>query len=189
MRGAVEVEDVKTAKEDYIVDLVSIKPKNVKKSDKYSKAIYKYLKNNPYYRKVYFDESKYDSNSQKYVKAKFDVNNMDLRDLYFGEPDGLGSNCITGKCINSLIMGGQCSQTTFCYICKDCSHFVDVTKEFFEKYIEIGRCIYGHGVWISDDEERFTYIDPEHRRCNWCGEEEYLEKRVTTYTRDVWVSE
>jgi len=183
------VVDVKRAKVDYVIDLASIKPKNIKKSDKYSKAIYKYLKNNPYYRKVYFDESKYDSDSENYVKVKFDVNNMDLRNLYFGEPDGLGSNCITGKCINSLIVGGQCSQTTFCYMCNANSNFVDVTKEFYEKYIEIGRCIYGHGVWISDDEERFTYIDPEHRRCNWCGEEEHLEKKVITYTRDVWVED
>lgn len=179
--------DTKRAKEDYIIDLASIKPKNIKKSDKYSKVIYKYLKNNPRYRKVYFDESKYDSDSEKYIKVSFDVKNMDLRNLYFGEPDGLGSNCISGKCINSLIVGGQCSQTTFCYICKDCSRFADVTKEFYEKYIEIGRCIYGHGVWISDDEERYTYIDPEHRRCNWCGKEEHLEKKVVTYTRDVWV--
>ncbi|GLB26514.1 hypothetical protein LXJ15735_27550 [Lacrimispora xylanolytica] len=170
----------------YINVLASIKPKNVKKSDKYSKAIYKYLKNNSRYRKVYFDESKYDCNSEKYIKVKFDVNDMDLRNLYFGEPDGLGSNCITGKCINSLIVGGQCSQTTFCYMCNINSNFVDVTKEFYEKYIEIGRCIYGHGVWISDDEERFTYIDPEHRRCNWCSKEEHLEKKVLTYTKDVW---
>lgn len=153
----------------------------------YSKAIYKYLKNNPYYRKVYFDESKYDSDSEKYIKVSFDVNNMDLRNLYFGEPDGLGSNYISGKCINSLIVGGQGSQTTFCYMCNVNSSFVDVTKEFYEKYIEIGRCIYGHGLWISDDEERFTYIDSRHRRCNWCGKEEYLEKKVITYTRDVWV--
>lgn len=172
--------------QNYEIDLSLIKPKNVRKSDKYSKAIYKYLKDNPCYRRVWFDETSYDSDSGKRIKKTFDASNMNLRNLFFGMPENEDSICISGKCINSLIAGGRGSQETFCYIGHETSHYVEVTKEFYEKYIEIGRCIYGHGAWLNDDDERFTYPDDKHRKCNWCGIEEHLETKVHQYTREVW---
>lgn len=172
--------------QDYEIDLKLIKPKNIKKSDKYSKGIYKYLKDNPRYRRVWYDETYYAPDSDdKYIRIPFDVNMMNLRHLYFGIPEP-GTVCITGKSINSLIHGGKGSQKTFSYMNYKCSNYIEVTKEFYEKYIEIGRCIYGHGIWIADDEERFTYRDVKHRKCNWCGHEEQLVEKTYTYTYDVW---
>lgn len=110
---------------------------------------------------------------------------MDLRNLYFELPES-GTVYILGKCINSLIQGGRGSQETFSYIGHKCSNYIEVTKEFFEKYIEIGRCIYGHGVWITDDEDRFTYLDDKHRNCKWCGHEEHLVEKTYTHTYNVW---
>lgn len=172
--------------QNYEIDLSLIKPKNVKKSDKYSKAIYKYLKDNPWYRRVWFDESAYDSDSDKYIRRTFDVNKMDLGKLYFGMPDGEDSICISGKCISSLISGSRNAQETYCYIGFENSHYVEVTKEFYEKYIEIGRCIYGHHSYLADTDERFTYSDEKHRKCNWCGLEQHLETKEYSYTRCVW---
>lgn len=172
--------------QNYEIDLSLIKPKNVKKSDKYSKAIYKYLKDNSHYRRVWFDESLYDGDSDKYVRRTFDVNKMDLNKMYFGIPDGEDSICITGKLISSLIAGGRNAQETYCYIGFENSHYVEVTKEFYEKYIEIGRCIYGHHSYLADTDERFTYSDEKHRKCNWCGLEQHLETKEYSYTRDIW---
>lgn len=172
--------------QDYEIDLKRIRPKNIKKSDKYSKAIYKYLKEHPYYRRVWFDKSAYDE-ELRLIKVDFDVNNINLRKMYFGMPDSPESICITGTCINGLIQGDRGSQTTYSYIGYENSQYIEVTEEFFEKYIEIGRCIYGHGLWIADDEERYTYSDEIHRKCNWCGKEEHLEIKTFSYTRDIWV--
>lgn len=174
--------------QDYEIDLSLIKPNYLRKSDKYSKRIYKYLKDNPHLRRVWYDESPFDNTCSPYdrcVRKLFDANKMDLRNLYFGIPEP-GTVCILGKCINGLIQGGGCSQETFTYIGYKCSNYTEVTKEFFEKYIEIGRCIYGHGVWIADDEDRFTYLDDKHRKCNWCGHEEHLVEKTYTHTYDVW---
>lgn len=174
--------------QDYEIDLSLIKPKNIRKSDKYSKCIYKYLKDNPRLRRVWYDESAFDDTISFYdgcARRPFDANNMDLRNLYFGLPEP-GTVCITGKCLTSLTHGGRGSQETFSYIGYKCSNYIEVTKEFYEKYIEIGRCIYGHGMRIADDEGRFTYLEDKHRKCNWCGHEEHLVEKTYTHTYDVW---
>lgn len=181
--------EVKTIElQDYEIDLRLIKPQNLRKSDKYSKNIYKYLKDNPRLMRVWCDESPFDDTDPLYegcVRKPFDVNNMDLRNLYFGLPEP-GTVCILGKSINSLIHGGRGSQETFSYIGPKCTKYVEVTKEFYEKYIEIGRCIYGHRLHLQDDEDRFTYLDDKHRKCNWCGHEEHLVTKTYTHTYDVW---
>lgn len=175
--------------QEYEVDLSKIKPKNVKKSDKYSKAIYKYLKDNPRYRRVWFDKVTYGDTLDKKVKKEFDVNNMDLRNLYFGMPDYIITNCITGKCVQPLIHNSRGSQETFYYIGHKESEYVEVTKEFFEKYIEIGRCIYGHNSYLADVDDRYTYLDDTHRKCNWCGKEQHEEVITHTYESKVWVED
>ena len=103
-------------------------------------------------------------------------------------PESSESICISGKCINSLIRDDIESQTTYLYIGCDNSKYIEVTEEFYEKYIDIGRCIYGHGVWFADDEGRYIYSDETHRKCNWCGKEEHLETKTYSYTRDIWVA-
>lgn len=172
--------------QDYELDLKQIKPKNIKKSDKYSKAIYKYLKDNPWYRTVWFDESYYDVDTDKWIKKSFDPEHMNLRNLYFGMPEKENSICINGKCINDLISDRRGAQQTYCYIGFKNSHYVEVTKDFFDKYIEIGRCIYGHNVWINNEENRYAYIDNTHRKCNWCGQEQYEKTIVHKYESKVW---
>lgn len=144
------------------------------------------MKNNPQYRRVWFNEASYDYKSENPILVSFDVNNMNLRNLYFGLPDFETTNCITGKCINSLVHRGRGSQETYYYIDKKHTHFVEVTEEFFERYIKIGRCIYGHHLFLNDDENRYTYIDDTHRVCNWCGQEQHEEIITYTYDRKEW---
>lgn len=43
---------------------------------------------------MWFDKSSYDSDSEKYIWVDFDVNNMNLRNLYFGMPEAPESKCI-----------------------------------------------------------------------------------------------
>lgn len=93
---------------------------------------------------------------------------------------------ITGKCIRTLICNGRDKYTICCYLCNKKSEFVNVTEEFFEKYIEIGRCIYGDHCHMQDEETRYTYIDPTHRRCNWCGKEQEEIEVTQTTTYKEW---
>lgn len=173
--------------EVYVLELNMIKPKNVKKSDKYSSQIYKYLKHNPNYRKVWFDTSSYDIDSGKCVNESFDINSINMRNIYFGIPACDSTICIRGKCVMGLVSGNRGSQVTYSYIGNKNSYYIDITKEFYEKYIEIGRCIYGHNRYIRDEDEKFTYISEKHRKCNWCGKEEYLETKTYSHTRDEWI--
>lgn len=64
---------------------------------------------------------------------------------------------------------------------------INITKLFWEKYIDIGRCIYGdHSSIMSDDTNRFTYFTPTYRKCNWCGREEHYIEKTFVYTKKVW---
>lgn len=175
--------------QDYEIDIKKIKPKNVKKSDKYSKEIYRYLKDNPHYRRVWFDEASYDYEADKPIRKNFDANNMDLANLYFGLPDRNDSICITGRCARDLMLGRSKLGESYYYLGYKHSHFVEVTKEFYEKYIEIGRCISGHLGYLSNTDERYTYLDDTHRKCNWCGKEQHEETIVYTRESKKWVND
>lgn len=171
--------------QDYELDLNKIKPKNVRKSDKYDKRIYQYLKNNPEYRRVWFATENQDRVDDDVDAQKFDINNLNLGKLYFGNPNSLSG--ITGHCIRGIVASGKNSQLSFLYI--DSSRrtkYIEVTKEFFEKYIEIGRCVYGHKQTIDVD-TRYTYIDNKNRICNWCGKKEKLIEESHTRINQRWI--
>lgn len=94
-----------------------------------------------------------------------------------------------GNSLATIVSSSKEKYTVFANPWNNKKTVIDVTKDFWEKYIDIGRCIYEHGVWIVDDEDRYTYSDATHRKCNWCGKEEYLEKKTYSYTRDEWVTD
>lgn len=174
--------------QEYEIDLSKIKPKNIKKSDKYSKAIYKYLKDNPWDRRVWYDKCCYDSDSGNYVLKEFDINNVNSSNLYFGMPNSNAVTHITGKCVSSLLSECRGCQETYSYICHKDSQFVEVTEEFFEKYIKDGRCVCSHRD-RSCSEQQFTYLDDTHRKCNWCGIEQHEETKTYTHEYKVWVED
>lgn len=182
---------IKDNTDEYKIDLKKIKPKNIKKSDKYSKNIYRFLKDNERYRRVFYDKSGYENDSQHYVSKEFDVENIDINNLYFGVPCYDNPHEIIGKCLSGLVSGGQKSFEVFCYFLhRPNAELVEVTKEFYEKYMEIGRCIYGkHPSGLQDEDGRYTYLDDTHRVCNWCGKKEHLETKICSYTRNEWIED
>ena len=110
-----------------------------------------------------------------------------LRALYFGIPDYHYSSCISGESLVSLVGSESDKYTNFCYSCNPSTHFINVTEQFFEKYIEIGRCIYDKHCWLEDEENRYTYIDDTHRKCNWCGVVQHKEIIVHSYNTEEWL--
>jgi phenylpropionate dioxygenase-like ring-hydroxylating dioxygenase large terminal subunit len=189
--------------DNYRLDLNMIKPRNIKKSDKYSKQIYQYIKKNPGKDRVYYISSQdiYNNESKDFElkDIPFDIDNINARYLWIGskpvrneytEGDKVTGyiDWLYGNSLSTITSPSREKYTVFANPWNNKKTVIDVTEQFWEKYIEIGRCIYGnHPYGLQDDEERYTYIDDKNRRCDWCGKEEHLETKTVTYTRDEWV--
>lgn len=195
------IEIIKNNAEDYILNINKIKPKNIKKSDKYSKQIYQYLKKHPRYDRVYYIQTQdvYNESTKEFEQKEvpFDINHINNRYLWicsiprreiYKNPKRY-IDWMDGNCLSTIVSPSREKYTVFANPWNNKKTVVDVTKEFWEKYIEIGRCIYGkYSFGLQDDEDRYTYYDDTHRKCNWCGKEEHLETKTHSYMRDEWVT-
>lgn len=171
----------------YELNLNDIKPKNIKKSDKYSKQIYEFMKNHAYGNQVFYNEMQYDDESKTYIKKQFNANEVCLGDLFITKQSFVSEIDISGKCIRSIVGTNKDKYTNYCYCFSKKPSFTNVTEEFWIKYIEIGKCIYDDHDWLKNEETRYTYINDRHRKCNWCGKEQELKalKRIHTYNK--WI--
>lgn len=196
------IEIIKNNAEDYILNINKIKPKNIKKSDKYSKQIYQFLKKNPGHDRVYYIQTQdvYNKSKKEFEQKEvpFDTNHISIRYLWicsiprrerYENPKGY-IDWIYGNSLSTIVSPSREKYTVFANPWNNKKIVVDVTKEFWEKYIEIGRCIYGeHPFGLQDDDGHYTYYDSTHRKCNWCGKEEHLETKTYSYTRDEWIED
>ena len=179
----------------YELDLMAIKPKNIKKSDKYSKQLYNYLKKNTGYRQVFYIQTQevYNKETEEWEEKEipFDINDFRLDKIWIGyirrETYEEGYiDWMYGNSLRTIVSDSKEKYTTFANPWNNKKTVVDVTEEFWNKYIEIGRCIYDHHYWLRDEEQRYTYLDPYHRRCNWCGQEQHEETVTYTTERKEW---
>lgn len=160
------------------MNLNLIKPKIKNESDKYSWNLYKYLKKYPN-SKVYYDKiNSFTDNEQMYNK-----DNLTKNDVIIGN---ICENSIVGVTLSQLLMKVPSMQ--FWYGGAKKTH-VDITNQFFNDYIEIGRCLFDstHDGWLRNTDNRFTYINDEQRKCNWCGIEQHKEKKEVVKIIEKWV--
>lgn len=131
-------------------NIYDIKPKNVKTSDKYSANLYKYFKKNP---------------NSRVFKSK-NKNNISSTEILIGKAN---DEAITGTTL-SHILTDDFKKWYILY--SEYGEYEDVTENFMNDYIRIGRCIWDktHSGWVMGDEKRFTYTNKNERVCNWCGE-------------------
>lgn len=182
----------------YELDLKRIKPKNVKKSDKYSKQIYQFLKKNPHQSNVYYIQTQeiYNKETKKFEEKEFpfDVSDFNNTQIWIGSirrenyEDGY-IDWMYGNSLSTIISPSREKYTVFANPWNNKKTVIDVTEQFWEKYIEIGRCIYDHHHWLQDENERYSYIDEKHRKCNWCGKEQHEEITTHTYENKMWVDD
>lgn len=172
--------------------LDKIKPNDIKISDKYSSNLYKFIKKKGY-SNVYFVTR--DSIKSK-ESRELDWNNINMGDIIIGSnimkdtfelknKKVIDFGQVIGKPLSSIVWGNKLYQDgAYCvfghsYINRD---WIDITDEFWNKYIEIGRCLFirHDGCCQDDNNTRFTYIDENTRKCNWCGkiENKRIEKIV-----------
>lgn len=170
--------------------LEKIKPKNIKKNDKYSFRIWRYIKNQQCM-KVYvsLDEGEeLDLNNINTIKTYIGREVMD--DIYEFENDrkvNIGS--FSGRSLSSIFSGKDLKRN-YCYCGFGGSYpkkWIDITDYFWEKYIAIGLClIYSHNSYIQN-EDRFT-IDKDIRVCNYCGQEQkmHIKRTVNVIEEEIW---
>lgn len=179
-------------------DIKLIKPKNIKQDDKYSKNLYKHLISNrfkdyPTSIYVYYNRN-IEGSFEEPKFTEIDWDNIRTSSIYIGyemmEDIWNNKNSDTGKldfgqviCKNlvSILRGNKLKeQGCYCafghnYVKRD---WIDITDEFWDKYIEKGLCLLN----IHDYED----INEDTRRCKHCEKE--IHKTIKTYSYDyeIW---
>lgn len=171
--------------------LKAVKPKNVKRDDKYSKNLYKFLKNHNANCKVYFNKKNWD---KKDITINWDdvqttqviIGGNIQEDIWEGKNTGM----VIGKGLSSILNGNKLKEEgAYClfgrfYPNRD---FIDITDEFWKRYIRIGRCLFTSHDSYWDNEDRFIYVG-NTRKCKWCGKWQHKEivKKVEIKRETVW---
>lgn len=179
------------------LDLSKIKPKNVKVSDKYSSNLYKFLKKTGE-RNVYFNTNNGTMKHKEFVELDWD--NLKSYNIYIGsnmmddtyEVKGkkIDFGQVVAKSLNTILWGRKLYETgAYCgfghyWVKRD---WIDITNEFWRRYEDIGRCLFiDHESCCKNKEDRFTYLDDDSRKCNWCGKIEHKRtEEVITY-KEIW---
>lgn len=104
----------------------------------------------------------------------------------FKKPEGIGHDNY-GNFVNTI-------QTTdvkvrvsyYSWANEDFSSYTEITNTFFEEYKQKGRCAIdkAHDGWLEGAKRRFTEIDSETRKCNWCGA--ILKKKTRLVEQTYW---
>lgn len=189
-----------------MMDIKQIKPKG-KDSDKYSIQLYNFMKKNyPNGCSVSYisTQTKWNKETQDtYEEDKpFDENTFFTGDIWIGKTDREDYdsedfkgyiNWMYGNSLGTILSGSRNKYTVFANPWNIKKTVIDITSWFWNKYIEIGRCIWDrdHDGWLAKDENRFTYIDDDNRKCNWCGEVQHKEIKEETVVnrKEIWITD
>jgi len=182
-----------------MINIQTVKPQT-KKSDKYSYQLYNFIKKHPRCDKVYYIASheNYDVEADKvtYDEVPFDESKINPYYIWIGHKnedesyeDGKIVNWYSGNNLYTILGCGKCKYTEFANPWLTGKHVVEITDWFWDNYSKLGRCLWdgSHQRFMTNEEERYTYIDDNTRKCNWCGKTfEKHEVPVTTIKTE-WV--
>jgi hypothetical protein len=165
-----------------------IKPKDGKKSDKYSVNLWRFMVEN------YYDGQRCDRvyatqwSIMDGSLLPFDKENPKASELFIGRLDETGF--MTGSKLSRITSGGKGYKECFAMIPNSYPNAIDVTDWFWSEYIRIGRALWdvdGESYMLGD-EGRFTYVG-NTKRCNWSGRwyKKKVVKKVKIERREEWV--
>lgn len=171
-------------------DIKSVKPKNVKVSDKYSANLYRFLKKNEHWGiSVFAPQWSMIDGSFK----EFDFDDPNCGEIYIGFRDDFG--WLVGNRLSHITCGMRGYLESYCYAPGDGSFYknmIEITDWFYSEYKEKGRALWdvSGSMRMVGDEDRFTVIG-NTKRCNWSGRWYHKEvvKRQKTDRTDKWVME
>lgn len=186
-----------------MLDIKQVKPKG-KQSDKYSIQLYRYLNRKElkcdqvYYQSMHPVQIGCDENHEpitEYREGPFDINNFDLCDIFLSYQPACyveERDEISGTNLQTILGSRKDKYELYCYVCGlSPRKYLDISEVFWNEYIKRGRCIWDrkHNRCLQDDEDRFTYVGNNSRRCNWCGEWQHREihKNVKIERKEIWI--
>jgi hypothetical protein len=131
--------------------LITYKDISPDKDPKYSLPLFKYIKRFPNYNKVLLvpKEKEWASST-----------------LLFYNDD---NNFIGGRFLSSILLSDsgylQCNFSYYNVV------GTDISDEFWGAYLRKGSCIFDHNHvrTVGVGKNRFSYVSPTERVCNWCG--------------------
>lgn len=186
------------------MNIKEIKPKG-NESDKYSIQLYRFMKKNyPNGCSVSYisTQTKYNKDYTESFEedVPFDKNIINMGDLWIGKTfkreydsdDMKGAiDWMYGNSLGTILSGSKEKYTVFANPWNNKKTVIDITDWFWNEYIRIGRCIWdsNHSGWLAKDDNRFTYVGKNSRRCNWCGKWHHREikKKVRIERKEIWV--
>jgi hypothetical protein len=142
-----------------MIDLTLIAPRQ---DGKFSTNLWRHLKKH----QVRYGLQVFQRTKSFFDGSPTDPNAWHMGDIWIGEaPD---PDWIHGLTLRALIQD-RCSSTGWA-IPLGVSGYREITQEFWETYLRIGRCCWdrSHLDFMRNNENRFTTIG-NTRRCNWCG--------------------
>ena len=77
-----------------------------------------------------------------------------------------------GNFLNTIQMNNINAKVDYySWVNEDFTQYKEITETFFKEYQTKGRCAIDkdHEGWLSGTKNRFTQIDAETKKCNWCG--------------------
>lgn len=159
-----------------MIDYTLFKPKKSGINDKYSWNIYRYLRDRV--------KERYDLRIKFYTKSRFDgqkVNfdhsSLNSAQVYIMTSD---ENRSGTTALELMRKGSRAELETYSFCLFNPNDFIDITDWFLKNYQQYGRCLFDlkHCGWWADAEERYTKINKNSMRCNWCGQ--YLIRKIKT---------
>lgn len=162
--------------------LPQIKPKIDKESDKYSWQLYQFVKRKRYMN-VYVNKE--DHNNGQLDKCT-------QRDIIIGSKLSEHNKAVNGNHLSKILSPDRDKYSEWHYLDKRLGwDLIDITDEFWDKYISDGRCTLDRehrGCWIGGD-HRYSIMDEETRKCNWCGKVFKKHFYTETITKEKWEEE
>lgn len=163
--------------------IARIKPVKRGESDKYSWNLYRYLKEHRNVRICWYSKSIINGTAIPFESTKSLLSTQTV--VLIGESGSSGN-----RIANILGNGESGKIVSYSLGLWQQDKFVDITEWFFREYLRIGRCIFDrehNGLWLGS-EGRFTQINRNSRKCNWCGQHQRrrIEKVVKMERRVKW---
>ena len=147
----------------------SIMPEEKGSSDKYSWNIYRYLKN--------------------FIGKEVWAFKAPSGRIFLAvqrKPEGVGHDNY-GNFLNTIqTTDVKVKVTYYSWANEDFSNYTEITDTFFEDYKLKGRCAIdkAHNGWLDGAGHRFTELDSETKKCNWCGA--ILKKKTRLIEETYW---
>lgn len=195
MRGLLKIRHRKEC-EQLKFDASKVKPKHSGLSDKYSWNIYRVIrlleiggKRAPLmdYKILYYEKSQLDGSIVKFNPCE----SLHPGHCFITKVYPMNQGTASRRISEILAMSPNSNIDFYCYDSSlDHNHLVDITDCFWEEYVQSGRCVFDreHNGWWRGDETRFTQINRNSRRCNWCGQHQKktIKKSITIKRNEVW---